>query len=181
MFLTASAVGAVLLFLTVGIITARGGYADETPLQDPRVQILAEQIQGRGPAELLFGRGLGVGTNTLFSLGLDPGRFSNVMFVADSTVTSLIAQIGFVGLVAFAGVLAALSARCGFAGWVLFGMTWLLGLGVNWLEFYPINLIVTSAYGLLWAKADRLRAAREERVVERRAADAAQVCAHEGS
>ena len=87
-----------------------------------------------------------------------------VVFIVDSTVTGLFVQMGFVGLVAFAGVLAALSARCGYVGWVLFGMTWLLGLGVNWLEAYPINLIVTSAYGLLWARADRFRATREERL-----------------
>lgn len=181
MFLTASAVGAVLLFITVGIITGRGGGADATPLQDPRVKVFAEQIQGRGPAELLFGRGLGVGTNTLHALGLNAWELPGVVLIVDSLITSLVVQIGFLGLVAFAGVLAVLSARCGFVGWVLFWVTWLLGLGLNWLEFYPINLIVTSAYGLLWAKADRLRAAREEKVVERSAADAAQVCANEGS
>lgn len=180
MFLTAAAVGAVLLFLTVGMITGRAG-GERTPIEDSRVQLLVEQIRGRGPTELLFGRGLGVGTNSLYAVGLSAEELPGVVFIVDSTVTSLFVQIGLVGLVAFAGMLALLSARCGYVGWVLFGMTWLLGLGVNWLEAYPINLIVTSAYGLLWAKADRLRAAWEGRVVERRAAATAQVRAQEGS
>jgi len=39
------------------------------PLEDQRMKIFFEQIADRGPEELMFGRGLGVGTNTLFSLG----------------------------------------------------------------------------------------------------------------
>jgi hypothetical protein len=162
MFLTAAAVGVVLLFLTVGIITGRDLGAQPTLFQDQRVQILAEQIQGRGPAELLFGRGLGVGTNTLLALGLSAWELPGVVFIADSLITSLVVQIGFVGLVAFVYMLSALSARCGYAGWVLFGLTWLLGLNINWLEAYPFNLIATSAYGLLLARADRLRATVKE-------------------
>lgn len=161
MFITAGIVGAVLLFFTVGMITGRSG-GERTPIEDSRVQLLVEQIQGRESIELLFGRGLGVGTNSLYAVGLTAEELPGVVFIVDSMITSLIVQFGFVGLGAFLCMLAGLSARCGFAGWVLFGLTWLLGLSVNWLEAYPINLIATSAFGLLLARTDRLRAAMEE-------------------
>jgi hypothetical protein len=156
MFLMGAVGISILIYIGLAIITGRSETAAPGP--DPRLRTFLEQIEGRSVSELLFGRGLGVGTNTLFSMGLDPQQFKDVMMMLDSTITCVVVQIGFVGLASFAFVLAMLSARCGFVGWVLFGLIWVLGLTINWLEFYPINLIVTSAYGMLWAKADQLSA-----------------------
>ncbi len=154
MLLVASILLLVLLYYGLATLSGRGNVG--TPVEDPRLRIFTEQIELMRPAELLFGRGLGVGTNTLYALGKGTEDPANLITILDSTITALVVQIGFVGLIAYFLFLIALSARCGFAGWVLFGLVCVLGVNVNWLELYPINLMVCCAYGMLWAKADRL-------------------------
>lgn len=153
-------IGTILLTapLYLGLSTLSGREDVGEPLDDPRIQIFVEQIEMMRPVELLFGRGLGVGTNTLNSLARNREDVQHLVSILDSTITALVVQIGFVGLAAFLFTLVALSARCGYAGWVLFGLVFVLGINVNWLEFYPVNLMVTAAYGILWARADRVRA-----------------------
>jgi len=166
-------VGAILLmpFLYFGLSALSGRENVAAPLEDPRIQIFAEQIGAMRPVELLFGRGLGVGTNTLYSLGGNREDVVHLLAILDSTITALVVQIGFIGLMAFLLFLAALSARCGFAGWILFGLVCVVGINVNWLEFYPINLMTTAAYGMLWAKADRWRVGAAVRIGRTRELD----------
>jgi hypothetical protein len=172
MLVVASFLLLVPLYYGLATLSGRGNVG--TPVENPRLRIFREQIELMRPAELLFGRGLGVGTNTLYALGKGTEDPTNLITILDSTITALVVQIGSVGLIAYFLFLVALSARCGFAGWVLFGLVSVMGVSANWLEFYPINLIVTSAYGLLWAKADRLRIGVKESNAGIEVTDAAQ-------
>ncbi len=147
----------IVPFLYLGLSALTGREVESTALGDPRVEIFLEQIQHRSVPELLLGRGLGVGTNTLFALGRGREDVVPLISILDSTFTALIVQVGFVGLVGFLVAFAALSTRCGFPGWVLFGLLLIVGVNGNWLEHYPFNLIATTAYGVFWARQDLLR------------------------
>jgi hypothetical protein len=114
-----------------------------------------EQTEGRGVVELLIGRGLGVGTSTLYVLGHERSDVGSLTRILDSTYTALIVQMGFIGLGLFLLAFASLSAKCGFAGWVLYGLMVIVGINGNVLEYYPFNLVLTAAYGILWGRRDR--------------------------
>jgi hypothetical protein len=143
----------LLLPVMYFVLGALSGRQDASmPLEDQRMKIFFEQIADRGPEELVFGRGLGVGTNTLFSLGRGRPELKPLISILDSTVTALVVQLGFLGVVSFLVAFGALSYRCGYIGWVLFGLMFIAGINVNWLEFYPMNLLFTAAYGIVWAQ-----------------------------
>jgi len=143
---------AMILPLYFFLAILSGRQDTTTPLQDPRVEIYREHIEGKGLVQLLVGRGLGVGTNTLWALGRDRPDVEDLTRILDSTYVCLIVQIGFIGLGLFLLTFASLSAKCGFAGWVLYGVMLIVGLNGNVLEYYPFNLIITAAYGILWGK-----------------------------
>jgi hypothetical protein len=154
------ALAALVLVPAYYAVGALAGREDvPTPLDDPRVRIFFAQLEDRSVEELLFGRGLGVGTNTLFSLGRGQPELQPLISILDSTYTALVVQVGFVGLAGFLLALCVLAARCGGEGWTLLGLTLVTGLNVNWLEFYPMNLLFTAAYGMLWARREGRRAA----------------------
>ena len=143
------------LYYSLAILSGREGAT--APMQDPRVEIFRQQTEGKGLGELLIGRGLGVGTSTLYALGHERTDVEDLMRILDSTYISLIVQIGFIGLGLFLLTFASLSARCGFAGWVLYGLMLIVGSNGNVLEYYPFNLVVAAAYGILWGKREQMK------------------------
>lgn len=117
-----------------------------------RVGVFVEYFKGGNVIDILFGRGLGVGTNTtkyLASTGtLD---VSENTFVADSLFTSLLAQIGIFGLLIFIILnlyLIYLSFKYKFTFGILFFPIYLL-YNVSGIAFevFPINWIYPIMIG----------------------------------
>lgn len=142
--------GGVVLFFLLPEITGRATIYD-SPLG--RLLIYKEHIfEGLDWRELLFGRGLGAGTNTAANLFMDwqadtgHGAGDRIVFVADSTPLMLIAQIGIIGLFLVYGVL--FLAICVDQQARIFYLSIMLAsLTVNITELFPVNFIL----GLLLA------------------------------
>jgi hypothetical protein len=104
--------------------------------------------------ELLFGRGLGAGTNTAVNLLMDwqastaHGAGSHTVFVADSTPLMLISQIGFIGFFLVYGLLF-LAVRNDLQARIFYVSIILASLTVNITELFPVNFIL----GLLLARS----------------------------
>lgn len=104
--------------------------------------------------ELLFGRGLGAGTNTAVNLLMDwqastaHGVVSHTVFVADSTPLMLISQVGFIGLFLVYGLLF-LAVRNDPQSRIFYVSIILASLTVNISELFPVNFIL----GLLLARS----------------------------
>lgn len=104
--------------------------------------------------ELLFGRGLGAGTNTAVNLLMDwqagtaHGAGSHTVFVADSTPLMLISQVGFIGFFLVYGLLF-LAVRNDLQARIFYVSIILASLTVNITELFPVNFIL----GLLLARS----------------------------
>lgn len=104
--------------------------------------------------ELLFGRGLGAGTNTAVNLLMDwqantaHGAGSHTVFVADSTPLMLIAQVGLIGLFMIYGILF-LAVRNDPQSRIFYVSIILASITVNITELFPVNFIL----GLLLARS----------------------------
>jgi hypothetical protein len=108
--------------------------------------------EASGAVTVLFGEGLGVGTNAAFHwlrYAMDFGAEVPVRLLrgaSHSTVQSLISQIGVVGCLGFYGLLA-------YGAWgdrrarPLYAVIGIASLVTNVIEFYPVNVL----YGLLLA------------------------------
>ena len=143
------------LYYSLTMLSGREGAVD--PHRDPRVEIFLDELEGKGLGQQLFGRGLGVGTSTLYALSQGKPEYSNLVRILDSTYTGLLVQIGLVGLGAFLLSFACLAHRCGVEGWILFGVMLIVGVNGNVLEYYPFNLILAASFGILWARRVILR------------------------
>jgi hypothetical protein len=104
-----------------------------------RTGLLIEALSGASAIEILFGRGIGFGTNTAKNV------FGST-FAADSTVTVLFTQLGIIGIVVFYGILAwayqkDVSAR---PVYLVLAVT---SLTINIIEFFPANFL----FGLILA------------------------------
>jgi len=103
---------------------------------------------------LLFGQGLGVGTNTAANLLMDwqanqaPGYAATAVFIADATPMALIAQLGFVGLLSFYLLLAYAAARDPQA-LPFYLVAGIASLTTNLPELFPINMVL----GMLLARS----------------------------
>lgn len=128
-----------------------------------RIQVVLSEEPGA--VTVLFGQGLGVGTNAAvhwlryaFDLGVAVPSLTARMG-SDSTIQSLISQIGVVGCVGFYGLLAQ-------GAWVdararpLYAVIGLASLVINIIEFFPVNVLL----GLLLAHS----AATMQGIAERR-------------
>jgi hypothetical protein len=139
----------IVLYYSVGALAGRD---IPTPLEDPRLEVFADEMQGKSVLQLAIGRGLGVGTNTLYVLGQGRPDTVRLTRILDSTYTALIVQIGFIGFGLLLLAFGSLSRLCGFPGWVLFGLMLVVGINGNVLEYYPFNLMLTATYGILWGR-----------------------------
>lgn len=140
---------AVVLLLTLPILTGRANVYQSLW---GRLEMTFAQLDNmKNPLELLFGRGLGAGTNAAANLYMDfaldqapenlrPG----IVFIADSTPLTLLVQIGVVGTCLFYGLLVAAAFR----DRQLFPVYLILGAGsltLNICELYPANLLMGFA------------------------------------
>lgn len=137
-------VGIIPLFLLLPWITGRWDIMDSLW---GRLVPFEQYLGNLDMTTLLFGQGLGVGTNSVMSLlhlfpGLLPaGTASGAVFISDSTPTALIAQMGAVGLVLFYGLLA-------YAAWhdrksAVFYMLVAIGsMTINLTELFPVNILL---------------------------------------
>ncbi|MHC4139513.1 MAG: hypothetical protein ACYSR1_06640 [Planctomycetota bacterium] len=104
--------------------------------------------------ELLFGRGLGAGTNTAVNLLMDweastaHGAGNHTVFIADSTPLMLTAQIGLIGLFMIYGILF-LAIRNDPQSRIFYFSIILASLTVNITELFPVNFLL----GLLLARS----------------------------
>jgi hypothetical protein len=108
---------------------------------------LGQFTQSESSWELIFGRGLGAGTNTAANLLMDwqtreaDGYSENIVFISDSTPLTLTAQLGLTGCILFYGILllAGLRDRQNTGLFVVIGVA---SLTVSVTELYPVNLIL---------------------------------------
>ncbi len=109
-------------------------------------------IEAPGPLTLLFGEGLGVGTNAAVHwrvfVAAEVAELPSTWWFAgsDSTVHSLIGQIGLVGGAGFYALLAWAAWRDARAR-PLYAVIALASLAINIVELFPVNLLL----GLLLA------------------------------
>jgi len=112
---------------------------------------------------LLFGQGLGVGTNTAANLLMDwqanqaPGYAATTIFIADSTPMALIAQIGLLGVVTFY-LLLAYAARKDPVAAPFYLVVTVASLTTNLTELFPINIVlgIVLAHSLFIAEKERI-------------------------
>lgn len=111
-----------------------------------RADVMLREIVKKDGAELVFGNGLGAGTNILNNLKnyvphLIPSAATSLYLPADSTPMALIHQMGVVGMVVFY----ALMAR---AAWIdpllrpLYLLLVLASVTVNIFELFPVNFLM---------------------------------------
>jgi hypothetical protein len=115
-----------------------------------RVEGLLAVVRSSTTATLLWGSGLGAGTNTavsVFGSGLTPLASSvplRILGAGDSTVTSLLGQLGLTGIVAFYAVLAVAAWRHSPAR-IFYVVVAISSLTINIPELYPANLLLGMA------------------------------------
>ncbi len=146
------ALGGIVVFLLLPFLTGRVNVFES--LWGRLLVYKIHLLTGTGWFELLFGRGLGAGTNTAVNLLMDwsansmHGGGSHFVFVADSTPLMLITQIGVVGLFLVYGVLL-FAARIDPQSRIFYLSLILVSLAINITELFPVNFIL----GLLLARS----------------------------
>jgi len=159
----ALAVAAALLMLPN--LTGRENIFDSIGTSRGRVAVLHSALFERGAAEVLFGSGLGVNTNTALSLatpgsreGMHPsGPIAHAP--TDSTLTGLVIQIGLLGTLMFYGALLWAASRDVRAR-PFYLVAALCSLTINLTELFPVNVLLGLALAhSAWNSADRQRAA----------------------
>ena len=144
--------GGLVVFYLLPILTGRGDVHNSLW---GRLSLYKDHIfTGSEWHELLFGRGLGAGTNTAVNLLMDwqvntaYEAGSHTVFVADSTPLMLTAQIGLIGLFMIYGILF-LAVRNDPQFRIFYIAIILASLTVNITELFPVNFIL----GLLLARS----------------------------
>jgi hypothetical protein len=109
---------------------------------------LQAALFGRSPIELIFGSGLGVNTNSAFNLAnaqAPAGIFrANAFLPTDSTLTSLLIQVGVVGAALFYAMLFWAAARDDRFR-IFYGVVALSSLTINLTELFPVNVLLGLA------------------------------------
>lgn len=146
--------GLVLFSLVVVCLPGLTGREDIYDSVSGRIELFREHIAGFSASELIFGKGLGIGTNTAANLFMNwqkkvaPGYGEQVVFVADSTPLNLFAQTGMVGLLLFYAMLlkSAWEDRQTCLVYLVAGAA---SLTINITELFPVNMML----GLLLARS----------------------------
>ena len=115
-----------------------------------RVDTFSRLFSSAGSWEILFGRGIGVGTNTWNSLvitwlqqnpGMDMSAFIDSFIVSDSTLVMLFAQTGLFGVIAFYGLVGWGMWKDGAAA-MFYLMVLLASLTLNVTELFPVGFLL---------------------------------------
>jgi hypothetical protein len=148
--LLVSLMGALLVFMPV--LTKRPDIYDSLFAQGGRVDTFGKLWNVTDREQVFLGRGLGIGTNTVTNAaGVAALPMPEVLkraapFYADSTITSIFAQMGLAGLAAFYLMLLWASIRDPIAR-PTYLVIFLASLTFNITEVFPINFLL----GLLLA------------------------------
>lgn len=86
------------LILNLTNLVAGRGDALKTNLENGRFTYIFEYLSGATFKEVLFGRGIGYGTNTALSLGSQYNIQDVYSVIVDGTYNTIITQFGFIGL-----------------------------------------------------------------------------------
>jgi hypothetical protein len=109
---------------------------------------LQAALFGRSPVELIFGSGLGVNTNSAFNLANTQASArsfpANAFLPTDSTLTSLLIQVGAVGAGLFYAMLFWAAARDEKFR-IFYGVVALSSLTINLTELFPVNVLLGLA------------------------------------
>jgi hypothetical protein len=141
------AISAAAVLLTVALVPSLTGRADVLASPRGRLQTLFD-ILDDGLLTVVFGRGLGHGTNTAAALGEGAARG------LDSTVTLLVAQGGLLTLIAVYALLFRAFLR-GRDERPFLASVLLASVAANVLETFPVNVIL----GLCLARSGRPQSA----------------------
>lgn len=160
-FLVALGPAIVGAIVGAGEISTRGALTDNLAIEnDTRLGILLHVIHIASPFEVIFGQGLGAGTNLTYTFASYlPGMDSTKVLIADSTFASLMMQGGAVLFCAFSvfaiSPLVALRFQrrnCrppAFASIALPIVVFVFGMGTIATEVSPFNYLVFALYGYL--------------------------------
>lgn len=144
----------VLVYLILPILSGRERMI--SVLDDPRWNILFSIFNERSIFEVIFGSGIGYGSNTLNSITNSlPKIFSvdkGLVTVTDSTISLLLLQFGIVGILMYVLTIISFTYKMGYKGMAISSYIIILGISNVWFEMYPINLLVCSLIGITYNK-----------------------------
>lgn len=145
------------LLMALPYLAQRPSIYDSLLGPEARVGSLLRLVEQATPTQLLFGQGLGYGTNSAMTLLKDspealPVTSTGEKFSADSTVTIMFTQLGVVGVLLFYAVLAWAFIRKpeARAFFIVAGVT---SLTINLPETYPVNLLLGLALATVGSTA----------------------------
>jgi hypothetical protein len=147
-----------IILLGLPVLTGRAAINESA---STRREILINSITGKSAFDLLFGRGLGVGSNTLEILRVSEGQLpvefnrdalTDISFVSDSLYVSLFSQIGLLGLLLFLALnYFALRNAIRFQdklAMLAIPLFLLMGFGSVVIELFPINWLYALVLGM---------------------------------
>ncbi len=140
----------------LGVLTAAAGFAlylgrpDVLDSAAARVRAMRTVLDGPLP-DVLFGRGIGLGTNASFQSPVGIGNIlpaaGNPAIGGDSAVSSLLLQTGVVGAALFFAALALAWKRCPAARPLVLALG-LATLMLNVPEAFPVNILLGLSLGV---------------------------------
>jgi len=143
----------ILLFLIINVnAIANKPSAVKKIWGDVRIDNIIQYIGSVDSAKLLTGYGWGVMTSWFLALGGDRTIIHGIGL--DSFYAAILAQIGLIGLITFMIYLFWLFFHAGKEGILLFLVFCLIGLQINVLEYYPMNLLLFLTLGIFIGKRE---------------------------
>lgn len=148
----ATAIGALAVIGAIPVLTRRGDIWSSLIV---RVSIFVEYLETFPVVTVLFGKGIGFGTDTAAFL-IDAGYIAGTVFEADSFYTAMLLQVGLVGL----GLFLIVNARFLFISlrddsWTatvaMYVIPLVLAISVtrNSFELFPVNWVYWIVCGVL--------------------------------
>lgn len=138
-----------ILLAALPLLAQRPAIYDSLLGREARIGSLVRLVEQATPAQLLFGQGVGFGTNSAMTLLKDapealPNTSTGEKFSADSTVTIMFTQLGVVGVLLFYAVIAwALVREPQARGFFIVAAV--TSLTINLPETYPANFLLGLA------------------------------------
>lgn len=147
-----------LLAAGLPVVTHRPDIYDSLFAAEGRVEKALRVVRANSAAENLFGRGLGEGTNASTNLSrlefrtMQLGPPQSRPFYADSTITFLLMQLGFLGVALFYGLLG-WAWRRDRAARPFYLVVAVASLTLNIPEVFPVNFLLGLALAASLARS----------------------------
>jgi hypothetical protein len=140
--------GVVLLGASLNRLSGRYEVISGMP-ESPRLSIARTAFAQAALDEKLIGRGIGVGSNSFFTLF---GVRHELSIITDSLLTSWFMQFGFLGLLVLYTGMYHLFREMGPAGIMFFLFFLLFSLTLNLVEVYPTSFFLMAIAGMYGAR-----------------------------